>query len=33
MSTEKTRYSDAELLEFKALINNKLEQAEKDYAL
>jgi DnaK suppressor protein len=33
MSTEKTRYSDAELLEFKALINSKLEQAEKDYAL
>lgn len=33
MSIEKTRYSDAELLEFKALINNKLEQAEKDYAL
>jgi DnaK suppressor protein len=33
MSTEKTRYSDAELQEFKALINKKLEEAEKDYAL
>jgi DnaK suppressor protein len=33
MSTEKTRYSDAELQEFKALINKKLEEAEKDYSL
>lgn len=33
MSTEKTRYSDAELQEFKALIHKKLEEAEKDYAL
>ena len=33
MSTEKTRYSDAELQEFKALINKKLDEAEKDYAL
>lgn len=33
MSTEKTRYSDAELQEFKALINKKIEEAEKDYAL
>jgi DnaK suppressor protein len=33
MSTEKTRYSDTELQEFKALINKKLEEAEKDYAL
>ena len=33
MSTEKTRYSDAELQEFKALIHKKIEEAEKDYAL
>lgn len=33
MSTEKTRYSDAELQEFKALINKKIDEAEKDYAL
>jgi RNA polymerase-binding transcription factor DksA len=33
MSTEKTRYSDAELQEFKALIHKKLDEAEKDYAL
>ena len=33
MTTEKTRYSDAELQEFKALIHKKLEEAEKDYAL
>ncbi len=33
MSTEKTRYSDAELQEFKALIQKKIDEAEKDYAL
>ncbi len=33
MSTEKTRYSDVELQEFKALIHKKLDEAEKDYAL
>lgn len=33
MSTEKKRYSDAELQEFKALIHKKLDEAEKDYAL
>lgn len=33
MSIEKTRYSDAELQEFKALIHKKLEEAEKDYAM
>ncbi len=33
MSTEKTRYSDTELQEFKNLINKKLVEAEKDYAL
>lgn len=33
MTTEKTRYSDAELQEFKALIHKKLDEAEKDYAL
>jgi DnaK suppressor protein len=33
MSTEKTRYSDTELQEFKTLINKKLVEAEKDYAL
>ena len=33
MSTEKTRYSDAELQEFKSLIHKKLEEAEKDYSL
>jgi len=33
MSTEKTRYSDAELQEFKALIHKKIDEAEKDYAL
>lgn len=31
--TEKTRYSDEELLEFKELIIQKLEQAQKDYDL
>lgn len=30
---EKTRYSDAELQEFKELINQKLEKAKKDYEL
>ncbi|MBR9830950.1 TraR/DksA family transcriptional regulator [Acidiluteibacter ferrifornacis] len=30
MSEEKTRYSDAELAEFKELINGKLEEARKD---
>lgn len=28
---EKTRYSDAELEEFRALINEKLEKAQKEY--
>jgi DnaK suppressor protein len=31
--TEKTRYSDAELEEFKQLILSKLEKAQKDYEL
>jgi len=31
MTTEKTRYSDAELEEFRAIINEKLEVAQKDY--
>jgi len=30
-STEKTRYSDAELAEFKRLIYEKLEKADRDY--
>jgi RNA polymerase-binding transcription factor DksA len=30
---EKTRYSDEELLEFKQIINAKLEKAKKDYEL
>ena len=30
---EKIRYSDAELQEFKELINKKLEKAKKDYEL
>lgn len=30
---EKTRYSDAELQEFKELINQKLDKAKKDYEL
>ena len=30
---EKTRYSDAELEEFRAIINEKLELAQRDYAL
>ena len=31
--SEKTRYSDEELLEFKAIILEKLEKAQKDYEL
>lgn len=31
--TEKTRYSDAELEEFKAIITSKLDKAYKDYEL
>lgn len=30
---EKTRYSDEELMEFKELINKKLEKAREDYEL
>ena len=30
---EKTRYSDEELLEFKGIINGKLDKAKKDYEL
>lgn len=33
METEKTRYSDAELAEFKELINIKLQEAQEDYEL
>ena len=33
MSTEKTRFSDAELQEFKELIQTKLKEAEVDYQL
>ncbi|MES2589975.1 MAG: TraR/DksA C4-type zinc finger protein [Bacteroidota bacterium] len=33
MSTEKTRYSDSELQEFKTLINHKLVEANEDYTL
>ncbi len=33
MSTEKTRYSDSELLEFKELILSKLKEAQEDYDL
>ena len=33
MSQEKNRYSDAELAEFKDLINNKLKEAQEHYAL
>ena len=33
MSQEKTRYSDAELEEFRALINDKLKEAYEDYDL
>lgn len=31
--TEKTRYSDEELQEFKVIINQKLDKAKKDYEL
>ncbi len=31
MATEKTRYTDAELEEFKALIHEKLKEAQTDY--
>jgi DnaK suppressor protein len=31
--TEKTRYTDAELAEFRELINEKLANAQKDYEL
>lgn len=31
MSEEKTRYTDAELEEFRQIINEKLEKAQKDY--
>lgn len=31
MSTEKTRYTDVELEEFKTLINEKLQEAQTDY--
>ena len=30
---EKTRYSDAELEEFRIIINNKLDKAQKDYEM
>lgn len=33
MSQEKTRYSDAELAEFKDLIQTKLKKAQDDYVL
>lgn len=33
MSTEKTRYSDVELEEFRQLILEKLESAQRDYEL
>jgi DnaK suppressor protein len=33
MANEKTRYSDAELVEFKELIQNKLKEAQVDYQL
>ena len=33
MAEEKVRYSDAELKEFKALIQAKIEKAEKDLAM
>lgn len=33
MSQEKTRYSDSELGEFRELINDKLKEANEDYAL
>ncbi|MDE5701917.1 MAG: TraR/DksA family transcriptional regulator, partial [Bacteroides sp.] len=31
--SEKSRYSDAELEEFRAIINEKLELAQRDYEL
>ncbi|NDV46056.1 TraR/DksA family transcriptional regulator [Paludibacter sp. 221] len=31
MSEERTRYSDAELEEFRQIINEKLDKAQKDY--
>ena len=33
MANDKTRYTDVELEEFKALINKKLEEAQEDYKL
>lgn len=33
MSVEKTKYSDSELIEFKELIQQKLKEAQEDYAL
>ncbi|MDR2840222.1 MAG: TraR/DksA C4-type zinc finger protein [Paludibacter sp.] len=33
MKKEKTRYSDAELEEFRSIINEKLEVAQRDYEL
>lgn len=33
MATEKTRYSDSELQEFKELIQEKLKEANEDYTL
>ncbi len=33
MSEEKTRYTDAELEEFRQIINEKLEKAQRDYEL
>lgn len=33
MSEEKTRYTDAELEEFRQIINEKLEKAQRDYDL
>lgn len=33
MATEKTRYSDKELEEFKEIINNKLKEAQEDLDL
>ena len=33
MATNKTRYTDTELDEFKALINKKLEEAYEDFKL
>ncbi|MDR0810774.1 MAG: TraR/DksA C4-type zinc finger protein [Paludibacter sp.] len=33
MSAEKTRYTDAELEEFREIINEKLDKAQRDYDL